>query len=1157
MKTLLTAAAWILSLYCFAQEPKLILPIGHTSDIHSASISSDGKKIVTASMDNTAKIWDVVTGRLLLSLNGHKNWVFSAYFSKDAKKIITSSIDSTIKIWDAGTGMLLKSIVDPSYFLSEAMFSPDESFILSCSFGKVKVWDAVTGDLRYTFIGFKDVVTKLEFSPDGITVIATDVDGTLQMFRLHESRKILSLPYGYSARFTANGRTLLVPSTGNKVVLYDVKTGKQTGTVQFNQAVWWPCLYPDGKSLFVVYDSTAVTWDTVLHKELVVLKGHSQSITQVFFSKDGKYIITDSRDDTIKVWQTATGKLLYNITGQTAGILSVEFSAGTGKLITASKDRTVKIWDISSGKVLTVIKGHANSIEEARFSPDGRSIITSNKNNTLLQYWDANQMRMSFPVLYYNTKKIDNLEFSADGRFTAISAGQDVLLMNRDYIGQFKTLSNHSNDIKAIRFSYDSKKLVTASYDKTATIWDTESGFFLKRLAGHANWINVSNFSPDNKRIVTAGGDDTAKVWEAETGRILFKLTGHPYTVEYAAFSPDGKKIVSSSSADRAPAKLWDATNGHLLVDLPGHERQVYYIQFSPDSKTFLTSSWDPVSKLWETATGKLLMTMPSHIYWETKSNLYSPDGSKVVMATADFGVDVWDIVNKEKILQLKGHSLLVTSAEFSPNGKYILTASKDFTSRIWNAVTGEEILMFVSLDSTESLVKLPSGYYQCTPAAAKQLHYVTKDQKIISFDQLDVKYNRPDKILEAIGNTDTAFINSFKRAYYKRIKKLGIDTAQFRDGYSVPEADIVNREQISYQQKKEILKLKIHAADSIYRLDRLNIWINEVPLFGLKGISIKERRSKVYDTTIAVHLSQGENRIETSVTNVNGTESYHMPLYVNYSPAQPVKETVYFIGIGINEFADSAHNLRWCVKDISNLALKLKEKYPAIIIDTLFNRNVTVSNVRKLKQQLLKTTVNDKVIIAYSGHGMLSKQYDYFLSAYNVNFSQPEENGIAYEEIENLLDGIAARKKLLLLDACHSGELDKDELLAIQDNQRKTGNRGVLVNRGSNEEETGRTKTVGLQNSFELMQSLFVNVGKGTGAVVIAAAGGVQFAQERGDLQNGVFSFALLEAMEQYKTMTVSQLKTYVEKRVEDMTKGHQRPTTRNELKETDWMLW
>jgi uncharacterized caspase-like protein len=277
------------------------------------------------------------------------------------------------------------------------------------------------------------------------------------------------------------------------------------------------------------------------------------------------------------------------------------------------------------------------------------------------------------------------------------------------------------------------------------------------------------------------------------------------------------------------------------------------------------------------------------------------------------------------------------------------------------------------------------------------------------------------------------------------------------------------------------------------------------------------------------------------------------MPLYVNYTPAVKQKEMTRFIGIGIDRFSESQYDLQYSTKDIRDLAKKLKEKYKEeIIIDTLFNENVTVSNVKALKQKLQQTSVNDKVIISYSGHGMLSKDYDYYLSTYEVNFQKPEENGLAYDELENLLDSIPARKKLMLIDACHSGEVDKEEGIAMQKMADSLGLRKG-IDLGDNNTQT---QHVGLKNSFELMQSLFVNVGKSTGATIISAAAGNQFALERGDLKNGVFTYSLLEAMEKNQTLKISELKKIVGERVEQLTNGMQKPTSRNEAIAVDWSL-
>jgi hypothetical protein len=228
-----------------------------------------------------------------------------------------------------------------------------------------------------------------------------------------------------------------------------------------------------------------------------------------------------------------------------------------------------------------------------------------------------------------------------------------------------------------------------------------------------------------------------------------------------------------------------------------------------------------------------------------------------------------------------------------------------------------------------------------------------------------------------------------------------------------------------------------------------------------------------------------------------------------------------------------------------------LKKRYGNdIIIDTLFNENVNRAKVISLKKKLMQSGENDKVIMAYSGHGLLSSEFDYYLSSFKVNFEQPQQNGIPYDELEGLLDSIPARKKLMLIDACHSGEVDKDDLVTINDST-------ASLIKGLKPVAYKKEGQLGLQNSFELMQNVFVNVGKSTGATIISAAAGTQFALERNDLENGVFTYSILEAMKNNPSMTVSELRRIVGERVIEITRGMQQPTSRNENKLLDWRIW
>ena len=104
---------------------------------------------------------------------------------------------------------------------------------------------------------------------------------------------------------------------------------------------------------------------------------------------------------------------------------------------------------------------------------------------------------------------------------------------------------------------------MTASEDKTARIWDGESGKEIAVLNGHAGPVTSAAFSGDGKRVVTASSDNTARIWDAESGKEIAVLKGHDDSVLSAAFSGDGKRVVTAS--DDATARIWDVTWATLV----------------------------------------------------------------------------------------------------------------------------------------------------------------------------------------------------------------------------------------------------------------------------------------------------------------------------------------------------------------------------------------------------------------------------------------------------------------------------------------------------------------------------------------------------------------------------------------------------------------
>ncbi|GMV99942.1 MAG: hypothetical protein AMXMBFR84_10810 [Candidatus Hydrogenedentota bacterium] len=158
------------------------------------------------------------------------------------------------------------------------------------------------------------------------------------------------------------------------------------------------------------------------------------------------------------------------------------------------------------------------------------------------------------------------------------------------------TLTGHKNGLLSASFSPDGSRIVTASNDNTAKVWDSITGAEVLTLTGHRFGVNSASFSPDGSRIVTASDDSTAKVWDATTGAEVLTLTGHGKAVYGVSFRPDGARVVTASSD--LTAKVWDVTTGAEVLTLTGHREMVYSVSFSPDGVRIVTASYDNTAKV-------------------------------------------------------------------------------------------------------------------------------------------------------------------------------------------------------------------------------------------------------------------------------------------------------------------------------------------------------------------------------------------------------------------------------------------------------------------------------------------------------------------------------------------------------------------------------
>ena len=539
---------------------------------------------------------------------------------------------------------------------------------------------------------------------------------------------------------------------------------------------------------------------------------------------------------------------------------------------------------------------------------------------------------------------------------------------------------------------------------------------------------------------------------------------------------------------------------------------------------------------------------------------------SDASFALGSYFIRIINVRNGNPIHNLKiNNGGAITGVAYSGDGKFIYSWSEGGVCTKWDIGKGKEIYTLVFFEDHDYAIILPDGYYYISSRTdAKYLNFKLAN-RLYNFSQFDLQFNRPDKVLAAIGSKDIKLMDEYYKAWQGRVKKSGFKESDFTGGpLHVPEINLQTDNILPYSTEQQI-SLSFTVTDSLFNIRSYNIFINDVPMKGINGAIVKQN-AHMLNISEKLLLNEGNNKIEVNCTNEKGIESRKETLYINYRGHTIKKPKTYFIGIGVNQY--SAHSsfvdLSYCVKDIRDLSAAFKHKFKEeLVVDTLMNDNASRENILALKQKLMQTNVDDKVIVSFSGHGMVDPQHpgDFYFVTGSTDVNDPAANGVSYAQLEELLDSIPARKKIMLLDACHSGE-SNDNAAAISshipgtkrgdDNKNKAGSIEILdVVENTDPAHSSAT------DIFKLMKEAFVDIRRNNGAYVLSAAQSNELAGEGGGTSNGWFSSCLIEQLKQNNSMSVNELSKKVNQCVSSKSGGNQNTDNRQELAEYNWQLW
>jgi WD40 repeat protein len=251
-----------------------------------------------------------------------------------------------------------------------------------------------------------------------------------------------------------------------------------------------------------------------------------------------------------------------------------------------------------------------------------------------------------------------------------------------------RTLAGHHNWVYSLAFSPGGGRLLSASQDNSAILWDPGRGDALHRLAGHTGAmlgfggaVFSAAFSPDGRVAATGANDDAVRFWDSDTGQPLAVLPGASGNVNAVAFSPDGRWL--AAGAERSRVELWDLAAGQRQAALEGHQLSVMTLAFHPGGRALASGSEDGTVLLWDLATGAPLATLAEH-HGAVRAVAISPDGRLLASGGDDGLVLLWELEHGTARSFLQ-HRAAVRAVAFSPTGALLATAGDERTLRLWD----------------------------------------------------------------------------------------------------------------------------------------------------------------------------------------------------------------------------------------------------------------------------------------------------------------------------------------------------------------------------------------------------------------------------------------------------------------------------------------
>jgi len=1060
-----------------------------------------------------------MTPQLVNKLDYHSN----IQVSPDGRLVATLHRGS-IYVWDVESGTILRTLAPPG--APNFIFANDGKTIhyltVSIISGKSNLlsgeWNLLTGESTQK-VGPPGIFVSAMIPGKNWAILGENPNGTVHVYDLKNNKILRSFgtpppagtppnqidPRTISAMFAPhNGDVVLFERVNGNCEIWDVARGQ------------------------LRYQTKRLS----MTNRLVIAKNGSRAI----YSRAGD--ATDSSK--LEVVDVATGKLVHTVSTGKDWVEGLAISADGRRAITTTRTM-FRIWNLDTG----------NETGSGAFRDDNMTTALSFLSDERFIYGAAGHLDV-WDVT--RKEKIRSLFSDKPSVVSISSAGLTPTLDRAITVG---------TDAGATKFASSSTKF--ASWDLThlglrptlpvpnvtpkiatnaSRAWAPgANGFYLfdlqtfqQRSIMRDTGTSVGNnfvVSGNGQKLIVGGqrrGSDpitnntwseiVLSEWDAESGSKIDKIVRKQMNVSQSvvAASHDGRFVVTNdydTSSRRTNVRLWDLQRDVLVLVFDMTKASHVAATLSANGQTLALAFMEHAKpgshkvQIIDVPSGKVRTSMTSSVLGLVQSMAFSPNADKLALGSVT--VEVFHTSTGNLAHTFRGDPQWVTSLAFSENGNYLLIAGQSGTTKLYRLDKPASTTMLASGD--EWVVYDDDGYFDASRKGGSLIAAVD-GLRAYKIDQLAVRNNRPDLLLERMGLGTAEIIAHFRSRYQRRLDKLGItDESGLPTFQTTPEVTI---QRVDVEGNMATIKFDALARGA--DLLRYNIFVNDVPLFGTLGKTTSGKTSHIEER---IELGSGRNKIEVSAMDARGGESLRAVRVVERKNV--VHGDLYYLAFGVSKYKNSKYDLGYPHKDVTDLGDVLRsgagQTFAQVHVRTYVNEAATVENVRKAKDFLKNATVDDTVILFIAGHGLHAPNAaaDYYFATHEVDPKRLEETAARFDVIEDLLSGIRPRKKLFLMDTCESGERDKDE---APSGGIPTAAR-VLVARSARQLEldvlqanTPQGKLVPKQNYFDRERYIYNDLTRRTGAIVLSSSRGSEFSYELEEIANGVFTEEILLAL-------------------------------------------